>query len=131
VEKPAFKDLIKLLRPGAKLIKADTVGRDILTVYEEHRRAFKLRLSVNKSKYSFTSDIWSSPSMVSFMAVTIHWVDELFNLQSALLDMVPVKGIHSGENIAAVFVKILDDFAIGKGSYNYLLIYRLRVRIDY
>jgi hypothetical protein len=46
-----------------------------------------------------TSDIWSSKSMMAFMALTIHFLIEDFNMKSFTLEVEQIEGKHTGDFI--------------------------------
>jgi hypothetical protein len=50
--------------------------------------------------------------MIPFLGVTAHWISENWELKNLLLDFIKLEGSHSGENLATVFLKSLNDFGI-------------------
>jgi len=56
-------------------------------------------------------DGWTSPNHKAFIVITVHFEQDSVPI-SMLLDIVEVAHSHSGLNLAAAFVKILDDFDI-------------------
>jgi hypothetical protein len=54
------------------------------------------------SRISFTTDIWSAPNDIPFMAITGHWIDRNFKMRSMLIDFVPLPGSHTGSFIEKV-----------------------------
>jgi hypothetical protein len=60
---------------------------------------------------NFAIDAWTSPNHKAYVAVTVHYQKDGV-LIAMLLDLVEVAESHSGAHLAAVFVKILEDFAI-------------------
>jgi len=60
---------------------------------------------------NFAMDAWTSPNHKAYVAVTVHFQKDGV-LVAMLLDLVEVAERHSGAHLAAVFVKILEDFAI-------------------
>ena len=49
--------------------------------------------------YSITTDIWSSRHQDSFTGVTVHYLDEDYQLQSHVLDVCEFPKSHTAENI--------------------------------
>ena len=65
------------------------------------------------TKFSATTDIWTCGiQKVAYMAVTIHWIDSTWEINSLLIGFEHIQGIHNGENIAHVFVKVLKEFGL-------------------
>jgi hypothetical protein len=60
---------------------------------------------------NFATNTWTSPNNKAFMAVTVHLEDNGVPI-SMLLDIVEVARLHSGLNLALVFVEILEEFGI-------------------
>lgn len=62
----------------------------------------KLKEAINTEVdfYSITTDIWSSRMMQSFMAVTLHYLTEEFEMKNFVLEVSPLKGSHPGAFIA-------------------------------
>ena len=60
---------------------------------------------------SFATDAWTSPNHKASVAVTVHFENEGVPV-SMLLDIVELAQSHSGINLAAAFVKILENFGI-------------------
>jgi hypothetical protein len=62
-------------------------------------------------KISYTTDIWSSANMTSYMAVTAHWLAEKnghLELRSALVAFHRVWGKHTAKNLANILLLVLD-----------------------
>ena len=60
--------------------------------------------------YSITTDIWSSRVMQSFMAVTLHYLTEAFDMKTFVIEVATLKGSHTGEFIAGCLRKTLSTF---------------------
>jgi hypothetical protein len=77
------------------------------------RRAWlKERLHLAKSKIHISIDAWTSEEGTNYVAVVAHFLDEKHKLQTALLDLPPLKGPHSGENIAKLLSTVIDLYDI-------------------
>ena len=64
-------------------------------------------------RLSFATDAWTSPNQRAFVAITVHLEHEGEPI-SMLLDIVEVAKSHTGENLAAAFAKIMDDYQISE-----------------
>ena len=74
---------------------------------------------------SFATDAWNSPNQRAYVAITVH-LEHNGEPISMLLDIVEVAKSHTGENLAAAFAKIMEDYAISEkviSSEIYLYIY--------
>jgi hypothetical protein len=63
-------------------------------------------------RISFTSDCWSDPNLVSFLALTMHFIvceNGHLVLHNRLLAFRIVEGSHTRENLARIIFTILKD----------------------
>ncbi|KAM5354606.1 hypothetical protein ACJ41O_001253 [Fusarium nematophilum] len=72
----------------------------------------RAKLHSAKSKVHVSVDAWTSEEGTNYLAIVAHFLDETHKLQTALLDLPPLKGPHSGENIAKVLSSVLDFYDI-------------------
>ena len=62
-------------------------------------------------KVAFTTDMWTSTlNSESFLGLTIHYIDQDWNFQQFLLDIIPFQIRHIGVNIANTIVSVLNEF---------------------
>lgn len=80
--------------------------------FEEHKQLIKTLLLSNSSKISLTLDSWSSIANESYCAITCHFIDQDWKLNSFVLDFVPLQGQHSGEELANIVFKIFKFYEI-------------------
>lgn len=57
-------------------------------------------------------DCWTSKNQISFLGITIHWIDKDWQLQNSTLDFCHIEGPHSGENLAFKLTEVLKDYEI-------------------
>lgn len=100
-----------------------TIRKRVIDLYQENRVRYIMYISnickfnvdriqnvlgsINH-KLSATTDIWTAPNQDSFMAITVHWIDDSWKLHNILLDFVSVPGIHTGERLAQEFTEVLE-----------------------
>ena len=65
------------------LITDSTVKRDITKTFDSAIVEVKKELARNTSQYSLTTDIWTSPNNIAFMALTGHYINSKFEGISA------------------------------------------------
>ena len=57
--------------------------------------------------FSSTTDIWTCSSQtLAYMAVTLHWIDESWEMNSLLIGFEQIIGLHDGESIANQFLGV-------------------------
>ncbi|KAJ3454214.1 hypothetical protein MRS44_018108 [Fusarium solani] len=72
----------------------------------------RAKLHSAKSKIHISMDVWISEEGTNYLAVVAYFLDERHKLQTALLDLLPLKGPYSGENIAKVLSTVIDFYDV-------------------
>ena len=106
-----FQSLMKTGRPEYHIPSEQTVSRDVKQVFVHARKRIAKLLQEYEGQLNFATDAWTSPNHKAFVAFTVHFAHEGTPV-SMLLDLVEVAKSHSGVNLAAAFVKVLEDFGI-------------------
>lgn len=112
---------MKAASPTLKLVGADTVRSDIMKHYDIARAVVVDFLAEFPGMVSFTMDGWSSMTMAAFLALTIHFIDQDWNLCSFVLDFIPHRGDHSGYNMAQTVYASLKKFGVHKKLLTFTL----------
>src|SRR5216117_4075742 len=50
--------------------------------------------------------------LIVCVGITVHYIDQNFNLQQELLAFKPIEGQHTGQNFANIVFKILEEYNI-------------------
>ncbi|KAM1857538.1 hypothetical protein ACFX14_007637 [Malus domestica] len=86
VDHLGFKRFCNSLQPLFKVISRSTIKRDIMKVFECEKGETMKLLQMNKSKIAITTDMWTSSNQKrGFMAITSHFIDASWTLQSRIL----------------------------------------------
>ncbi|KAJ2982028.1 hypothetical protein NQ176_g1656 [Zarea fungicola] len=72
----------------------------------------KKQLHLAGSNIHVSTDTWTSEEGTDYLSVVVHFLDGNSTLRTALLDLPPLKGPHSGENIAKVLATALDFYEL-------------------
>ena len=64
-------------------------------------------------RLSFATDAWTSPNQRAYVAITVH-LEHKGEAIAMLLDIVEVARSHTGDNLAAAFAKIMEDYEISE-----------------
>ncbi|CAG8451817.1 613_t:CDS:2 [Dentiscutata erythropus] len=86
----------------------------IISKFELQRTLIKNFISNLSCKVTLTTDIWSSCTMTSFIAITCHFIDENWNLCHLLLDVFEIPSPHTGQIIANIILSLLNEFQLEK-----------------
>lgn len=106
------QDFFKKLNPNVSMPKKDRLRRMVLKRFAETQEKMMQKLRTVNSKLAFTVDGWTSISGKTYYGITVHFIDDMWNLRSATLDFVPSEGLHTGKAIAQVFFKCLQFYGI-------------------
>jgi hypothetical protein len=109
VERPEFRDLVTYLRPTTVVVGRTKIVDIIKEVYKSELLKLKQRLNSCRSRVSITCDAWTSKNQLPFLAVTVHYIDENWDLQKDLLDFQYIPGSHTGANLASKIYEILEN----------------------
>ena len=72
----------------------------------------KLALQSAISSIHFTLDIWTSPNAHALLGIVSHYTNEQGAPKQSVLVMKELRGEHIRENLASVFLKVLEDYQI-------------------
>ena len=102
-----------MLRPQKyRVIEADALKDELIKRYALFKLLVIEFFASSNSVISFTTDVWTSPNDLAFMAITAHWISSEFVVQSLLLDFIQIKGEHSGTNLEKYFSESLKAYGI-------------------
>ena len=107
---PAFLRENKTNTDQPKFVTDKTVAADIAKMANTYIAEMKNRF---QSKLSLCMDAWTGPNKMSFLGITFTYLDENFNIQRGLLEMVKMKDRHTGDYIAKLFLQAQKDMIGG------------------
>jgi len=64
------------------------------------------------SSVSLPLDAWTSPNHIPVFAIIWHWIKPNYVKREAFLEFQALKRVHSGENIAGITFKTLDELGV-------------------
>jgi len=114
-EDPSFKQLIEYLsrkHPSVNVPGRLTLKEDISKKFDTERQKIKEDLAHNSSLFSFIIDCWTSSNQNPFLGIIITWVDDAWNLQTRVLDLMHLKGSHTGKNLSEAFITAIEAFEL-------------------
>lgn len=114
VEEPVFRKLIQEVStcPGYTLPSRKTLSNNLLPsahmkILEEVKKKVQSATAV-----CLTTDGWTSKSNISYVAVTVHYINADTQLTSNLLSCGEFGGRHTSENLYNFLKKVMVDFEI-------------------
>ncbi|PLW23944.1 hypothetical protein PCASD_14163 [Puccinia coronata f. sp. avenae] len=110
VEKKSFRELLQLLNCNTSTFGQTCISNHLARTFILTSEIIKLNFISNQKYLSFTEDAWTSPNVTAFMAVTVHFINDDFELKNLTLAVPHVQGPHTGENFAELFEGVLQRF---------------------
>lgn len=106
------KKFFSLYKKNDKLPNKNETPVWLLNEFEKMQENLINILNKNKSKFAFTVDAWSSKSNKSYYGITIHYINNDWELISTALDFIPSEGNHAGVDIAQIFYKVTEFYQV-------------------
>lgn len=112
VEQVQWRRAFRQYRPRPPFFSRRSLDRYLDTLEEIYSKRLREMFSEAPGRFSFTTDMWSSPNLTPFMAITCHWITKEWKLHHLLVDFKKVYGCHAGTNIAEHFSASLQQWGI-------------------
>ncbi|KAH7663286.1 Ribonuclease H-like protein [Dioscorea alata] len=113
VEHHGFKKYSANLQPLFKIPSRNTIKKDIMKMYANEKSKIIDLLKKNLSKVAITTDMWTASNQKKgFMAITGHFIDNNWNLQSLVLRFVYVPCPHTSAALSKELLKCIFDWNI-------------------
>ena len=112
VEREGFKEIVQKLDPRYEVPSRKYFSKNALPSLYTATREKILESMKSLKYYSITTDMWSSGKMEPYMAVTIHYIDKDWVLQSHCLQTLFIPEDHTAENLAPVLRNTLESWCL-------------------
>ena len=113
VENFEFKLLVNKLNSHYILPCRQTLKEKFIENYDIRRNGLISEISQINSKIFLTTDIWTSEiSKDCYLEVTMHYINNNWELKNLLLDLIPINGSHTAGLIISKLLQILEEFNI-------------------
>lgn len=117
------RSFIKFCRwiPGYKLPTRKTLSNSLLDeTYLKVEKEIKSQVTSEVHSICLTTDLWTSRSTESYIAVTGHYLTDDLKFKTVLLGCSHFSGNHTSQNIASEINAIVDQWAI-TGKVNFVV----------
>ncbi|KAK9931713.1 hypothetical protein M0R45_018980 [Rubus argutus] len=106
-----FRSFLFSVNPSFKIVTRNTIKNDILNMFEYEKEKCMKLLDANKSRIAITTDMWTSSNKKrGFMAITSHFIDDSWKLQSRLIRFIYVSCPHTAEILERELMECLYDW---------------------
>ncbi|KAG8368272.1 hypothetical protein BUALT_Bualt15G0028000 [Buddleja alternifolia] len=115
VEHVGFRRYSASLQPSFTMISRNTLKNDIFSIYNDEKVKFYKLLEKLKCRVAITTDMWTtSNNKKGFMAITAHFIDDSWRLQSCILRFVYVPAPHTADVLCDLLANALMDCNIDR-----------------
>ncbi|KAL8473760.1 hypothetical protein ACS0TY_030565 [Phlomoides rotata] len=140
VEHFGFRRFMAALQPLSNVVSRNTVKSDIMKIYDFEKDKIMKVFDKNSSKFAIIIDMWTTNNQKKgYMAITTHFIDESWKLQSRLVRFIYVPCPHTSAVICDALVDCLMDWnldhklstlTLDNCSTNYALINDIFRKLD-
>jgi hypothetical protein len=124
VEDPGFVELCHFLcriRAQFSIPSRNKTRNQMMQLAEFVMKTIKRDLGNDMQFFSLTTDIWSSREMQSFLALTLHYVTDEFEMKTYVLEVKPLLGSHTADFIKTILTESMHSFGLDAAKLAMLL----------
>jgi hypothetical protein len=105
-----FKKFTKMLNPGYSLPSRKTLSESLLPkIFNEVQVKVKQKIEKTPA-VCLTTDGWTSINNESFISITMHYIDENFELSSHLLECLKWNESHTAQNLKQLLLNKIEEW---------------------
>ncbi|GET02721.1 zinc finger BED domain-containing protein RICESLEEPER 2-like [Rhizophagus clarus] len=113
VENLQFRQMVNTFDSRYQVPDKNGIKNLVIDYFEAKRDNIQYDLNNIPGKISLTTDIWTSTfNNDAYLGLTIHFIDNDWNLRNFLLDIMSFTTRHTGGNIADAIISTLKEFHI-------------------
>jgi hypothetical protein len=112
VENPGFIKYMLAIQPRYKLPSRHTLKKMILSKFKTGRKEIFNYLQQSTSKISLTMDMWTSISALGILAVTAHFINDNWQFEHFVLDVLYIPSPHDAPAIKDTVLEIVNEFQV-------------------
>ncbi|THH15466.1 hypothetical protein EUX98_g9461 [Antrodiella citrinella] len=105
--------LFRMLHSKVEIPSAQTVSRDIREIFSLSREYVAKQLQDFPGRLHLGIDGWTSPNVLSFLGITVHYVVDA-EMRTFILDFVKLSQNHTGKYLAEELAACLKAYGIEK-----------------
>jgi hypothetical protein len=113
VEQAEFQQFIHSLDPRYVIPCRQTIKENLDSLFLQRRTKIKSEFNSLMAKIALTTDIWTSNyNNTAFLGITMHYINNNWEVKKCLLDIIPIEGSHTATLILTKLTDVLQDFNI-------------------
>ncbi|KAK9961837.1 hypothetical protein ABG768_007237 [Culter alburnus] len=112
VENVGFRRLMKVMEPNYVIVSRKHLSEEVIpNMYQTVKDGVMCKLKTAE-RVGITSDTWTSVATESYMSVTAHYIDELWNLVSYVLQTTEVQTDHRSVSLVEMLTKAMEEWGL-------------------
>lgn len=112
VENVGFRRLMKVMEPNYVIVSRKRLSEEVIpNMYQTVKDGVMCKLKTAE-RVGITSVTWTSVATESYMSVTAHYIDELWNLVSYVLQTTEVQTDHRSVSLAEILTKAMEEWGL-------------------
>ena len=112
VDNSSFQKFMSSIQPRYKLLSRHTLKGMVMTKFKAACEEVHNYLQLSTSKVSLTMDMWTSISSLGILAITIHYVNDNWQFEHFVLDVLYIPSPHDAQTIKNAILKITNKLNI-------------------
>nr|KYP54465.1 Putative AC transposase [Cajanus cajan] len=113
VDHIGFIRFVAAIQPLFQLPSRNTMKKEILDIYADEKQVVMKLIDTNEGRVAITSDMWTASNQKKgYMAITAHYIDGNWTLQSIILRFIYVPAPHTNDRLCNVLIGCLLDWNI-------------------
>ncbi|KAG8363067.1 hypothetical protein BUALT_BualtUnG0007600 [Buddleja alternifolia] len=115
VDHVGFRSFVASFKSSFQVMSRNTLKNDIMKIYSNERVKCYNLLEKLKCRIAITTNMWtSSNNKKGFMAITGHYIDDSWVLQSCILRFIYVPAPHTAKALSGQLNRALIDWKINR-----------------
>ncbi|XP_018377324.1 PREDICTED: zinc finger BED domain-containing protein 1-like, partial [Trachymyrmex cornetzi] len=114
VEEKSFIEFIRALNPNYQIPSRHFISKTAIPSLYEECLIYTKDLINSGLSFCLTTDCWTSRNTESYIAVTVHFINDNFELISVLLECSTMSTNHTSKNLAHEIRRIVHEWGIEK-----------------
>ncbi|CAK9294322.1 unnamed protein product [Gordionus sp. m RMFG-2023] len=110
VDNESFKKMIYYANSNLKVWCRQTVSKNLDKIYNIAKIQLIKKFNNVKNKFALTSDIWTSHNGSAYCSLTLHYINDDWNIINIALDLLSFPHPHTGDDISSLLITSMNDF---------------------
>ncbi|KAK9729678.1 hypothetical protein K7432_018654 [Basidiobolus ranarum] len=110
VERPSFMNFIGKISQGCVLPDPNKLEQLAFHRFQKEKGLFKTKILEEASKVALSVDLWTSGDLRSYLALSIQYIDNEWDVKTYFLDVKDYDPSSDGNQIAAIVYNVLIDY---------------------